>query len=546
MPNIRDFSAPEGLGLQPSSVGTEAAASAGRRVGAFYNQAGQALADTGQRVGSAVKDAGDAAVQYMEHREISLGAANLAQLQQNQVDAWNAAAKGADPNDPTVAAKFRETTMEPALDKFSQSFMTEGAQKWAESRVDRFRQHMFEKTSADMSSLAADAVHMNVVKTMNATGNMVYNDPSSLDFARDTLRSSVASMADSSPNLSPEAAAKVKTDLTVQGETHLVRGAIMGAIAKGGDWKRIADDPKNAPFVNEAEIETFVRAQKAQERTDLLRQKQIETYQRQQDDLSVHVAGNKILSDSVTIDPTTGRPSIKPGYFEQSLDLARKYPNAPNAATTAKTMIDWGEHQQATKRELVISDPGTMKNLDDRLFSPTNPTTRIDLMRAQIAGKLSDHDFNSRERLVTELEQRPLKGPIWQDTMKAVESELVLNVPGIPGKDNVGLANYSKFIQSFVPDYLAKERSGTLPPNALDVKDPQSMISKAMAPFQRTQANRMQDYVAAAGGLKIGGEVPEKTPDGSADRSTGVTPTRVRQNGHTYEKQPDGKYKAID
>jgi len=84
-------------------------------------------------------------------------------------------------------------------------------------------------------------------------------------------------------------------------------------------------------------------------------------------------------------------------------------------------------------------------------------------------------------------------------------------VPGLPGKDSVGISNYSTFMQTFVPQYLAKQRAGTLPPNALDVKDPNSMISQAMAPFKRTQAQRMQDYVGAAGG--IGATSPGKRED---------------------------------
>jgi hypothetical protein len=128
------------------------------------------------------------------------------------------------------------------------------------------------------------------------------------------------------------------------------------------------------------------------------------------------------------------------------------------------------------------------------------------LMRAQVdslkTGRgLSDHSFQTMERLVTELEQSPLKGPIWQSTIAAAKDSLIVSVPGLIGKDNKGVENYSSFMQSFVPQYLAKQRAGTLEPNALDLKDPNSMISKAMAPFKRTQADRMADYVNGAGGV---------------------------------------------
>ena len=237
------------------------------------------------------------------------------------------------------------------------------------------------------------------------------------------------------------------------------------------------------------------------------------------------------MSDNVVLDPSTGRPTIKPGYFRDALEVV-KMPNAPDGL--GRALIDWGEHQQNLKAEPTVSDPQVKKDLTDRLFDPNNPTTRVDLMKAQVAGKLSDHDFTSMERLTTELATAPLKGPVWQDTMAAVKNELIVSIPGIPGKDSVGTNNYASFAQTFIPQYLTKQRSGTLEPNALDVKDPNSMISKAMAPFKRTQAERMKDYIAAAGGLNLTGN--SKTITGiSVENAPAALPAVAdRKAGQTY------------
>src|SRR5260221_498635 len=144
MANIRELDAPKDLGLRPTEIGVDAIAAAARRIGTFYNQTAEARSDTGQRIGSTIKEAGQVAVDYMDHREISAGAANGALFMANMNQAWEEKAKHADPNDTTVAAKFREETLEPALQQFQQGFNTEKSQAWAEHFVDQYRNHMFE------------------------------------------------------------------------------------------------------------------------------------------------------------------------------------------------------------------------------------------------------------------------------------------------------------------------------------------------------------------------------------------------------------------
>src|SRR5579859_4104720 len=104
--NIKPYEAPQNLGLNPTEIGVDATAAAARRLGAYGNQIADALNQTGKNIGSALKDAGEVAVNYMDHREISAGAANGAQFVSNFNDAWNQTVKNADPNDPSVKQKF--------------------------------------------------------------------------------------------------------------------------------------------------------------------------------------------------------------------------------------------------------------------------------------------------------------------------------------------------------------------------------------------------------------------------------------------------------
>jgi hypothetical protein len=188
-------------------------------------------------------------------------------------------------------------------------------------------------------------------------------------------------------------------------------------------------------------------------------------------------------------------------------------PNAP--PTLARTLLDWGEHQQNAKAQPTVSDPVVKSALYTGLFDPTKPTTEVDLMRANIEGKLATHDFNAMHQLQKSLDETPLKGEVMKDTLAAVKANLTYTMPGLPGKDPKGLQNYSAFIQTFVPQYIAASRAGTLPPNALDTNDPQSMIGKAMGQFKRDLKQIMIDRaqeMSSLGDINLTG--PNKTITG--------------------------------
>jgi hypothetical protein len=522
MPNIREFSAPQGLGLNPTETGIEATAGAARRIGGFYNQAADAQNtvaglknDEGSRIAGAVKDVGQVAVDYMDHREISAGAAHGAELIATVNDAWNQKLKDPnfDPNDTTAAAKFREETLAPALEQFQSGFNTEKSQAWAEQFVDHYRQHMFEKTAADMSTMAGVALKANYEKTINGLSSAVASDPSSLDFALRSVDHSLGAMVDSSPNLDAAAAAGVKTEISLKAKEAIVKAAVSGMITQNPNTDLDAIQKKYGDYINGAEMKMFAKAAQTQAKVDAYHDKSAAIAQRQLDDQKVHAGATKVISDNVSIDQQTGSPIIKPKFFNDALELARKNPDAPSAGATVRTMLDWGA-SLLNKENKPVDDPTVKSDLMTRMFSADKPTTTLDLMRARADGKISDHTFEAYQGLVQELEQTPLKGPVWHDTIEGVKAELVLSNVGLPGKDITGEGNYAKWAQTFIPQYLAKSRAGTLPPNALDVKDPTSLISQSMAPFKRTVQQRAQDYLSvlsgepAAGAARKIGDVP--------------------------------------
>lgn len=404
MPNIHTYDAPEGLGLRPTETGITAAAAAARRVQGEYNEAAAAKMDTGQRFGKDIQEAGDVAVKYIDHQQISHGANALAGLVDAKTKQWNDIVKNADPNDPTVGPKFLQDSLEPDLEKFKSGFITEAGQKWAEGHVDQLRQHMYAKTSADMATMAGQAAQLNHKQTVNSLASAVYKDPSSLDFALKTLDGATEGVVGSSPNLTGTAAATVKTSLLQSGKEAIIKSAVMGMIEKNPNVDLDKIQKKYGEYITGPEIKTFAKAAQAQAKTITLQNKQIEVYQRQIDERNAHAAANKIMEDYVEIDNVTGRPTIKPGFFQKALDLA-KMPNAPDGL--ARTWLQWGEHQQNLKDETVRDNQPLRKDLLSRIDDPNKPTSEIEIRKAEANREITRATSQELLNLQKAIKERP-------------------------------------------------------------------------------------------------------------------------------------------
>lgn len=166
----------------------------------------------------------------MEHHEINQGAAESAKTLSGLDALWNDRVNKADPNDPTVADKFRQEVVEPTLEKLKGGFVTEGGQRFGEATIERFRNHFFEKTAADMSSLARKAVAQNVETLKNELSNAAIRDPTSLKTSLDLVDHSLGAMVDSSPNLRGVDGAAMKLELGTSIKKEIVKAAAVGAI----------------------------------------------------------------------------------------------------------------------------------------------------------------------------------------------------------------------------------------------------------------------------------------------------------------------------
>lgn len=398
MPNIREFDAPPNLSLQPSDTGVSATAAAARRIGTFYNQAAGAQESVGAEAGSAIRAAGDVAVKYAEHDEISKGAANFAQLQANLTNRWNQTAKTADPNDPTVAAKFQQDVLAPALEQFSDSFNTEGGQRFAEQHVDALREHMFNKTTADMSTMAGIAVQTNMLKTVNTLSSTVRNDPSSLDFALNTVDSSIDGVASSSPNLTGTQAAQVKSELMQRAKGEIVKSYLMGVAEKNPDEaNRIIESGKYGEYISGSEAKTLIGYARTNQRLGQAEDRNARVMNDYQAKMDFHKAANDLELSTIPAAPTD-RPTLPQDYWQKVRQIGQM-PGAALEPSRLKSMVENGERitERLSKPEPIgpISHNTTIQLLNRiRATDASRLESNDPIYQAYGEGKLNTTDFN--------------------------------------------------------------------------------------------------------------------------------------------------------
>lgn len=543
MPNIKSYDAPA-LDIRPTEIGVEAAASAARRGGAFFNQAAQDIQSTGERFGKDIRDVGAAVDQYETHQQVSHGAATFVQMHSNLTDRWNDIVKNADPNDPSVAAKFNETVLAPALDDFKDAFTTEGSQKWAESHVDQLRNHFFEKTSADMSSLAGQAVKVNIAEVGSQLSNTARKDPTSTQFALDTVDSTIDGIVSSSPNVNGVEAARIKTEVAETIKRGIVKAGALGTIENAADPEKAATSfaDRYGKYINGDEVGQLALAAKVAKQAQRVDQMNAARQQDKQDDIKASGRLDDILKDANGDNPQiTARDVIKDASFDgrpedrqRALNIIKPKEEVP-AATANKNMVD------LLKR--INADDGDPRKITDK---------------RQLLDELGKTvNYPQYEHLLNEFKfSKTTEGPGYAAAMDYAKKEITFVDPRFAtvAHDTVGTRKYAGFVQSFLPKYEAMVRAGNAPANALDVNDPQSMISQAMAPFKRTPAEKMRDATAAMGGINFGGENGNLTGPGKDVLSTEVIDIPAgmsvqdavkKYGGGKTVRLPDGRTKAL-
>jgi hypothetical protein len=256
MPQLVEYNAPEGLGLRPSEVGIEATAAAARRVNAAYNEAAGVTMAAGHMRGSAIAAAGDAAVNYLDHQQISQGSAAFAGLTAKATADWNNRNKVSDPNNQSIGQDWLQNVLEPQLQAFKGGFITEKGQDWAEANVEKLRNHFTTKVTADMSRKAGEAVSSNHAQALNSWSVAVNGDPSLLDEALGLTDRHTKDLVNTS---GVEDKPSAITQLTQKNKEILVNSAAEGYIQQHGEMPPWINDPKYSGYIKLPELRKLQR-----------------------------------------------------------------------------------------------------------------------------------------------------------------------------------------------------------------------------------------------------------------------------------------------
>jgi hypothetical protein len=304
MPNIRQLDSPVDS-LKTTDMGATAFKQAGQRIGAFYDE-------IGKNIGSAIATTGGEVAKYVEHREVSAGAKDAASMFDTLTQQWNDTAKNADPNDPTVAAKFRDEVLEPELEKFSGRFATEGGQRYAERQVESLRSHMFQKTASDMATLAGQSVVANLDSMTNRLTNSVHADPSGLKAALDVVDGSVPDMVRSNPNINATVAGKIQTEVAQNIKEKIAKAAFVGAVRNNPDaGLALAKQPEYSKYINATDMKALETEARSVQRNNMVWSKWQESEaKRQRQEASDNKENDYLLKLYDSEKPTLGRKDI--------------------------------------------------------------------------------------------------------------------------------------------------------------------------------------------------------------------------------------------
>jgi hypothetical protein len=519
VPNIQQYSNPLDV-PHPTETGVNAVVQSARRAGAAFNEAADAVHTVGDQnarmLSSSIRSAGAVAVDYMEHREVSHGAAAYAGLNDQLTQKWNDAVKNADPNDPEVAQRFRENVLEPELEKFGQSFFTEGAQKWAETRVQSLRNHMYEKTSADMGTLAAQSVTQNVHATRNALSNTAMTDPSSVPHLLEGIEGTVGAMVDSSPNLKGVAAAKARGELTEHMREEIVKAGAIGAIQKSGNPERTAEEwgAKYPQYISGSDLKALsanARQQLRAARTDAAYADHLAKVEAQDRSNQVEDGYLKKLY--------SGDPKV------QSEVSTKAIVNDPNMTpATKERMINVVEREMKPETAAATSNGNYIGILGDIRSGKINDVDPI--YKARQDGKLNRADFNQAIKDFNDFRspEGQRVGRAEEEFLAAVKPLIDKSNPMMGKVDQDGPLNVYRLRQDIRAKIEQYRKEGKDWSVLFNPASPEFLGKpEAMSAYQKPLSQSISDMAKRLGGT---GTAPAPGPSGAPAASTAPAPAR--------------------
>lgn len=397
MPNIREFSNTVG-GLQPDNGMEQVAAR-----NAQHTE--QAFALMGHEIGSGISALGDAYTRIKEQQDLSHGFVAFTAMQLRQTQQLQERMKTADPNDPTVAAKFLSESVDPDIEKFVDGFSTPNGRRAAIEMAGRMREEMGRTAIGMQSNLASEAVTGNLDASLANLSGKTFLDPTSRDAAFATWTAGIDAQLATHPTMSAEDAAKVREHYIEAGRKAIggasAAGMIHSAQAVGPEAvtqviDNLGKDPKWPEFLGGDGMErantAALEARRAAEQDH--RNQQNDAIRQDRINANKEMVG--LYTSGLQRDGSWHPPA---DYGKKLSEIAMKYPNGVDASEVAASQAHYKTYleDQASGR-LVQDDPNTASGLWSRVAIPQGSPGA--LSRAEIltagANRLLSNETTSR------------------------------------------------------------------------------------------------------------------------------------------------------
>jgi hypothetical protein len=520
VPNIHELRTTD-LGLTGNDRATDSRQQGARVIGNYYNQAADDQRAVGRDLGEAIQVGGKAAVDYMDHTEISNGMARFAELQLNLTQQWDATLKGADPNDPAVASGFREGVVEPALEKFAGGFNTRKSQDWAMGRMASMKDHFWRKTAADQSTLAAVAVRDNIATIANTYSTSAALDPASTKELIGQLGSDLTALVDSSPTLSAEHRARVLEESGQKIAQQIAKAGIVSALNQNPEaGLKLASDPDLAKFIDGGDVNQFYQQAKRNEKADAALARQLAREQQAKvSDSNLTQILMKLYDPEV---PMEQKPTAK--QIAQLPEGAM----TPGDRITAFRILESETKPQALAKTSALEANIAYKGIVDGTVG------RNEIAKLKIENKITkeDHEFLMRQlREAPDEDGTPL-GKKQAQFLKLIGRQIDETNPFTGKIDQLGGANMWRFIQEL--DRRKQELGPTEAHTLFDPASPNYMGKpERIQPFKKSAAEQQEEYLR--GVQNISGGVPTTGGASPSPYAVGEVINGQRFNGGNWK-----------
>jgi len=496
--NIQQYNSPIDK-LEPSDRGIDALAREGREIGTPYRE-------MGEQVGKASSQLGAFITQHETMSEISQGSAALAVMHNNLTTQWNQIAATADPNDHTIQEKFLNDTAEPQLAAFSGGFDTERGQEWALSQADSLRTHLWDKTSADMSARAGNAIVLNLKTTLSNLSDAARKDPSSISQSLGQVDAVVAaSKANSAGVLNQEQLDKLD-DMSHDMKNEIVKSGVMGmadvnpmAAVKtidSGGLKDYLSGPEAEELKKYAEGVTRMKLEDESRAYENKQRAQTETDE---------AATTKVINSLYNQD--TGRLTIPDNINQQIWSM-------PGVSGKAKLGM-LGAVKNISK-ETVDDDPKMIEDFASRLKSNSDsPLTQDDLLTAMATGHMTPSTFNFFNEHLKNTPDTHAENEMVAQTMDQWKNNILkpqFGQPNTPGAEDA----YTRWQTWFLPAYALAKKDPSLA-GMSEAQKAQTLLSPDSPKYMLTP-ELMKKFMAAGDDLIPGMVSPGQPLPSGNDR----------------------------